>query len=100
MKNEKPTFSETEKTIEFTFTEDEKGKYPITKDKGVIHFLSFKCEQSKLVKAGETWECEIISKNGNFNVIDPIIRTRSAEYTDSEMKARMILLKDKLQTKQ
>jgi len=90
------TFSETEKTIEFIFTESDKGKFPISRnDFGKICILDSSCPKSKEVQAGETWECEIVKDSDRVTILKPLILTRSIEHNQLTIQEKL----NKLQAK-
>lgn len=83
-------------TINLTFTESAKDKIVIARhENGKICFQDPK--SIKKVKAGETWECEILKDDPKYMNVKPLKKLVTKEENDRTMKEMLLELKNQYQ---
>jgi hypothetical protein len=96
MNQQNHAFSETNNTIELTFTESERGKLPISRNKvGKICVIDYKSAMAKKVKPGETWECKITSSFPRKDIVDPVLLIFSKEHNTGKFENKLNALMQK-----
>lgn len=96
MESNTNTISETLKSFELTFTESGNSGLPIAKHQnGKICLLDKKHNISRTVKAGETWECTIVSEHDRKIVVSPVVMLVSVNKNNEIMQDKINQLKSR-----
>jgi hypothetical protein len=99
MGKQKNTISEVGSSIELTFTESQNSPFPIAKTGwGKICLIEFKSKNARVVKAGETWECLIVSEDQRKMIVNPVALMRSKEHNALEFNEKLSDLQKKFQS--